>query len=110
MPKYYIKYDSTVFEGREYWLGSNNNQWVDYQCNALTFLTLESAKAAMASVVDHTVSKSFKIVVETTTFDVVFTGDQLISNKLFKLADKAYGYTHESIAQQILEIAKEIKQ
>jgi len=25
MPKYYIKYDSTVFEGREYWIGLTPN-------------------------------------------------------------------------------------
>ncbi|MFO0203494.1 MAG: hypothetical protein ACK528_10230 [Alphaproteobacteria bacterium] len=109
MPKYYIKYDSIMSDGRVFWLGSNN-QWVDQQCNAVVHNTIDSAKVVLASVTDYTISNRYMIVQEKVTFDVVLSGDQLISVKLNNLADKAWGYTHDHIAHEIRKIAKEIKQ
>lgn len=115
MPKYYVTYDSTWVEGRKYWLGSNN-QWVDYQCNALVFDNLEAAKASLVEKVTQNVgyphtNSSFKIVEEKTTFDVVYEGHQTIVSKLQHLAHMVYDfYTPEYLSEEIRKIAKEIKQ
>jgi hypothetical protein len=109
MPKYYIKYDSIMSDGRVFWLGSNN-QWVDQQCNAVAYSTIDLAKAAFVPLVLSPISSQYIIVEEKVTFDVVLSGDQLISVKLNNLADKAWGYTHDHIAHEIRKIAKEIKQ
>ena len=108
MPNYYIKYGS-LMTGGVYWLGSNN-QWVDQQCNAVVYNTVDSAKAALASVISSSHSSQYTIVQEKTTFDVVFSGHQLISVRLNKLADTVHGYTSSYIADEIRKIAKEIKQ
>lgn len=105
MPNYYIKYDSNI-TGGVYWLGSNN-QWVDQQCNAVAYNTIDSAKAALAPVINSSYSYQYMIVQEKTTFDVVFSGHHLISVRLNKLADTLGGCY---IADEIRKIAKEIKQ
>ncbi len=110
MPNYYIKYDSTIDGGRVFWLGSNN-RWIEQQCNAFAYHTIDSAKAALASVTDLTISSQYKIVQEKTTFDVVFSGHQLISVRLNKLANMVLeNFTPGTIAEEIRKIAKEIKQ
>ena len=109
MPKYYIKYDSVAWVGSVFWLGSNN-QWVDQQCNAIAYNTVDLAKAALASVISSSRSSQYTIVQEKTTFDVVFSGHQLISVRLNELADKLSPYTPLYIADEIRKIAKEIKQ
>lgn len=110
MPKYYIKYDSSYQQGRVYWLGSNN-EWVDQQCNAVAYNTIESAKADLATFVEFDISSQYSIVEEKVTFDVVFSGHQLIYVRLNKLADMAlFGYSADHIAEEIRKIAKEIKQ
>ena len=108
MPNYYIKYDSHI-TGGVYWLGSNN-QWVEQWCNAVAYNTIDSAKAALAPVINSSHSPQYTIVQEKTTFDVVFSGHQLISVKLNKLADTLSSYALCCIADEIRKIAKEIKQ
>lgn len=112
MPKYYIKHDSCI-RCCVLWLGSNN-QWVDLQCNAIVFDNFERAKVALASFLDSAYTSQyvscFSIVEEKTTFDTVFRGDQFIYVRLNNLADKAWGYTIDHIAEEIRKIAKEIKQ
>lgn len=111
MPNYYIKYDSTIDVGRVFWLGSNF-QWVNQQCNAVAYNTIDSAKAVLASsFADWTISNRYMIVEEKTTFDVVFSGHQLISVRLNKLANMVLeNFTPYTIAEEIRKIAKEIKQ
>lgn len=110
MPKYYIKYDTSNAQGHVFWFGPNN-QWVEQQCNAVAYNTIESAKADLASFVNSDTSSQYSIVEEKVTFDVVFRGHQLIYVRLNKLADMAlFGYSADHIAEEIRKIAKEIKQ
>ena len=95
--------------GRVFWLGSNN-QWVGQQCNAVVYNNIDSAKAALALIIKSSHSHQYKIVQEKTTFDVIFSGDQLISVRLSQLADRLGSYAACYIADEIRNIAKEIKQ
>lgn len=109
MSSYYIKYDSVVWEGREFWLASDFS-WVEYQGNAKAFDNLESAKQALLSNLSEPFANRYKIVQQSVSFNTVFNADQLISVRLNKLADNAWGYTLDHIADEIRKIAKEINQ
>ena len=109
MSSYYIKYDSAIWEGREFWLASDDN-WVEYQGNAKVFNNLELAKQALLSNLYEPFTNRYKIVQQSVSFNTVFNADQLISVRLNNLADNAWGYTLDHIADEIRKIAKEIKQ
>ena len=109
MPNYYIKYDPIFYEGREFWL-SSDGIWVNNQSNAQVFNNLDSAKKALLPKLNVSCADRYKIVKQSEVFNTVFRADQLISVRLFNLADNAYSYAYEYIADEIRKIAKEIKE